>query len=314
MAIINFKEIPESHGTGEAGLRDSFELFAETFFSDLGFTIIDAPSRGTDNGKDLIIEESVKGVLDESESKIRWLVSCKHKAHSGNSVRPEDDSEFNDRLTTHQCNGFIAFYSTLPSTKLSAYITGLQNKKYKTRIFNAENIETVLLKSKSGIALIERFFPESFAKWRVENPVKAKLFKEGEFDLKCMACGTNLMKENSVKGYYYRVKELKNLSKVVDFRWSCSNRVCDDILNLNNYSKGHIEFFDHIDSYATPSTYLLFVMDVLCDLMEAGDKYSEDASKNIKYLMSAIYPFVARDMTTKEKEILEGQLMMRSIG
>lgn len=124
MSIIDFKEIPPAYGNGEAGLTDTFELFAQEFFKNLGFKIIKGPSRGADNGKDLIIEESIQGKLDESESKIRWLVSCKHKAHSGNSVKPEDETHLLERLVTHGCNGFIGFYSTLASTGLDTFING----------------------------------------------------------------------------------------------------------------------------------------------------------------------------------------------
>lgn len=314
MTILNFKEIPEAHGNGENGLRDTFELFAEVFFSKLGFKIIEGPSRGADNGKDLIIEESIQGKFDISESKIRWLVSCKHKAHSGNSVRPEEDSNLLERISLHKCSGFIGFYSTLASSGLDALISGLQNTgSLKTKIFNAENIETVLLQSQSGIELIERFFPQSFTQWRAENPEKAKIFKEGEFELNCMVCEENLITDNSVKGNFYTIKKTSDLTTVVAVKWSCSGD-CDKRLNSNNYRKGLTEIFEHIESKATPVTYLIFILDVLRDMQNGRITYSEDAFEKMKHLICAIYPLVTRNMTKKETEILEGELMMRSIG
>lgn len=314
MTILNFKEIPEAHGNGESGLKDTFELFAEVFFSKLGFKIIEAPSRGADNGKDLIIEESIQGKFDISESKIRWLVSCKHKAHSGNSVRPEDEPNLLERITLHKCSGFIGFYSTLASSGLDTLISGLSNTgNLKTKIFNAENIETVLLQSQSGIELIERFFPQSFTQWRAENPEKAKIFKEGEFELKCMVCEENLITGNSVKGNFYTIKKTSDLTTVVAVKWSCSGD-CDKRLNFNNQRQGLMDSFDHIDSKATPVTYLLFIMDILRDIQSGNEIYNEDAFNNIKHLICAIYPLVTRNMTTKEADILEGELMMRSIG
>lgn len=313
MAIINFKEIPEAHGNGENGLRDTFELFAEVFFTKLGFKIIEGPSRGTDNGKDLIIEESVQGKFDVSESKIRWLVSCKHKAHTGNSVRPEDEGNLLDRLSLHQCSGFIGFYSTLASTGLNALISGLPNSGKKIKILNAENIETLLLQSQTGIELIERFFPQSFAQWRAENPEKAKIFKDGEFELNCMVCGKDLITNNSVQGGFYTIKEMNNLDKIVSVKWSCIGE-CDKRLNSNNYRKGLTEIFEHIESKATPVTYLIFILDILRDMQNGRITYSEDAFEKMKHLICAIYPLVTRNMTKKEAEILEGELMMRSIG
>ena len=314
MAIINFKEIPEAHGNGENGLRDTFELFAENFFLYLGFKILVSPSRGADNGKDLIVEESIQGKLDVSEQKVKWLVSCKHKAHTGNSVTPDDEKLLLEKIKAHDCDGFIGFYSTLPSSGLSNMIAGLtENWKLKTKIFNAENIETPLLQSRSGIELIERFFPESFLKWRTENPERAKLFKNGEFELKCMYCDEDLIRNNSVKGNYYLIADLSDFKNIVEVRWSC-NGECDDRLNKRNHQKNLTELWDHIEYKATPITYLMFVMEIINKMQNKSYVFSDDAFKNIRHLICAIYPLVSRNMTTKEQDILERELMMRSIG
>ncbi len=314
MGILNFKEIPEAHGNGENGLKDTFELFAESFFISLGFKILVAPSRGTDNGKDLIIEESIQGKLDSSEQKVKWLVSCKHKAHTGNSVKPDDEQHLLERISLHKCDGFIGFYSTLASSGLDALISGLPNHgNIKTKVFNVENIEAVLLQSRSGIDLVERFFPQSFLQWRTENPEKAKLFKDGEFELKCMCCNENLIKNNSVTGNYYLIVNLDNSNNVVDVRWSCNGK-CDDYLNKGNHKKNLTEFWDHIECKATPVTYLMFIMEILNKIQNKSYVFSDDAFKNIRHLICAIYPLVARNMTTKEQDILDREIMMHSIG
>ena len=53
-------------------------------------------------------------------------MSCKHKAHSGNSVAPDDEANIRDRVETHACTGFIAFYSTLPSSGLARNLEALR--------------------------------------------------------------------------------------------------------------------------------------------------------------------------------------------
>ncbi|MBU0384167.1 restriction endonuclease, partial [Acinetobacter baumannii] len=315
MAIIDFKEIPPAHGNGDEGLRDSFELFAEEFFKSLGFTIIEGPSRGADNGKDLIVEENIQGIFDQSATSVRWLVSCKHKAHSGNSVAPADELNLIEKLTAHRCNGFIGFYSTLASTGLDTLITGIRNSNYRTRVLNAENIESILLESKSGISLIERFFPESFNRWRAENPVKAKIFSDDEFPLKCMVCGNNLVINNKMHGNLYTIKKVNDLNSIVAFKWSCSGE-CDKAINPPENFKLHglIEYFDHIENKATPTTFLLFVLDIIRDMQNGMGMLSEEAFKDLQYFLCAIYPYVTRNMTTRESEILGMDLMCRNIG
>lgn len=159
MAALDFREIPPAH----TGLdRDAFELFARSFLIHAGFKILQDPDRGADDGRDLIVEERRSGPAGTSV--IRWLVSCKHKAHSGNSVAPADESNVRDRLGTHRCHGFIAFYSTLPSSGLSSILNGLR-PDFEYFQLDAEAIEKSLLDNPTGRAIASRFMPVSFAKW-----------------------------------------------------------------------------------------------------------------------------------------------------
>lgn len=110
MSIIDFKEIPPANsGNGD---QDSFELFARDFVVEiLGLKIISQPNRGADGGKDFLAEEIQSGTI--SETHIRWLVSCKHFAHSGKSVSDSDEQNILDRVHQHMADGFIGFYSTI---------------------------------------------------------------------------------------------------------------------------------------------------------------------------------------------------------
>ena len=112
MPILNFKEIPEAHIA--SGEQEAFEFFARDFFEYLGYQILSEPNRGADGEKDLVVREMRIG--GGGETSIKWLVSWKHKAHSGSSVSPtKDESNIRDRVEIAQCTGFIGFYSTLPN-------------------------------------------------------------------------------------------------------------------------------------------------------------------------------------------------------
>src|SRR5947209_13046470 len=114
MAALDFTEIPPA---SEGAQRDTFELFARELLHAEGFRIVEHPDRGADGGRDLIVEEDRSG--PGGCNVVRWLVSCKHKAHSGNSVTHADEPNVRDRLGTHRCGGFIAVYSTVPSSGLA---------------------------------------------------------------------------------------------------------------------------------------------------------------------------------------------------
>lgn len=159
MAALEFTEIPEAQSGPK---RDQFEMFAREMLHSEGFRIIDHPDRGADGGRDLIVEEDRSG--PGGTNTVRWLVSCKHKAHSGKSVSPADESNVRDRLGTHRCRGFISFYSTLPSSGLAATLSGLR-PEFEYLQFDNEVIERKLLDSLRGRVIAARYMPKSLNRW-----------------------------------------------------------------------------------------------------------------------------------------------------
>lgn len=184
MPVIDFCEIPGAHLSG--GQQDSFEQFAAEFLQLLGFVVIEWPSRGADGGKDFVVEEVRKGIV--GENRIRHLVSCKHKAFSGKSVSPGDESNISDRVRANNCSAFIGIYSTIPSTGL---VNILKNLRIEARWFDGKRVERDLLVPK-GMQLARRYFPRSTTLWVNENPVPLPVFGELK-TLRCEICDKNLL-------------------------------------------------------------------------------------------------------------------------
>jgi len=159
MPALDFTEIPSASA---GALRDRFELFARDLLEAEGFRILEQPDRGADGGRDLIVEEERLG--PGGTNRVRWLVSCKHKAHSGNSVTPGDEQNIRDRLGTYRCGGFIAFYSTLPSSGLGETLNKLR-PQFECLQLDAEVIERKLLDSPRCRVLAARYMPRSFNAW-----------------------------------------------------------------------------------------------------------------------------------------------------
>ncbi len=174
MSALNFKEIPEAH-TGPD--RDRFEIFAREFFAAKKFRIVEHPDRGPDGGRDLILEEDRSG--PGGTTIIRWLVSCKHKAHGTSSVQPPDDSNIRDRLGTHGCQGFISFYSAVPSSGLANILNGLK-PTFEYLPFDPGSIERFLLDTPEGRSVAARFMPISFGEYmeRTRQAAKTAPFEE----------------------------------------------------------------------------------------------------------------------------------------
>jgi hypothetical protein len=155
--IIDFKEIPVANKGG--GQQDQFELFACSFLEAIGFEVLRRPDRGPDDKKDMILQEKRNGI--GGETVINWLVSCKHFAHSGKSVSDIDEQDISDRVKKHNCQGFIGFYSTIPSSSLSNKLYSLK-QEFESLTFDCARIENELLRNKNCATILASFCPNSF--------------------------------------------------------------------------------------------------------------------------------------------------------
>lgn len=204
MSTLNFKEIAQANlATGE---QDEFELFARNFFAYLGYKIISEPDRGQDGGKDLLIQESRRGVA--GKTKLLWLVSCKHFSHSknGKAVGVDDEINVSDRIRSNKCDGFIGFYSTIASSGLTQKLEGLsQDDRKEFQIFHRGNIEEILFKAPEGLQIARRYFPKSMQLWNESNnfaestPIQAA----SESDLK-------IIRQQHYEEYTRRKKQKEN--------------------------------------------------------------------------------------------------------
>ncbi|NOQ77594.1 MAG: hypothetical protein GQ475_07405 [Methylococcaceae bacterium] len=310
MPVLNFKEIPEAHKA--SGLQDTFELFARDFLLFMGYKIIVDPDRGADGGVDLIVDESRTGV--GGETNIRWLVSCKHKAFSGNSVSPTDDANIRDRVETHNCDGFIGFYSTLASSGLSTNLEGMKSK-FEYQVFDKEKIESQLIHSAKGLEIAERYFPISLSEWKTENPQPAYIFSEKP-SLKCKVCKKELLEQddNGVITLWQRIR--KDYEKEPEYFelvfWTCRGH-CDDVLSKHIRSKNLnlIDGWEDISDVMMPIIFIKWVMSILNE-QRNGVIYSDEAFKNIKDFMLQVFPYVSRHLTEKEKEKVKSLGMIPS--
>ncbi len=302
MPSLDFTEIPSAKADKtQPGQQDTFELLAREVLELVGFTILCSPDRGADGGKDLIVEERRVGIGGETD--IRWLVSCKHNAHTGVSVTPADEININDRLATHNCKGFLGFYSTIPSSGLSATINALSEHQ----VYDKERIERYLLSSSSGLEIVRRFFPDSYKRWRSDpNRAADVMFKAPE--LECGYSGINLLQPKP-QGIIVLIEDPANTEYkkyIVDVYW-CAKGEPDRVLEYKARAKGFYTSWEDIPDIIIPRFYLKWCLS-LANQIRDGWGYSDEAYEKIKRFLIALYPYVARDVTDSERERAESLL------
>lgn len=311
MPILDFKEIPEAHKA--SGLQDTFELFARDFLAFIGYMIITDPDRGADGGVDLIVEERRTGV--GGETIIRWLVSCKHKAHSGNSVSPTDDGNISDRVTANKCQGFIGFYSTLSSSGLSGILEGLKDR-IEYQIFDKEKIERELIHSSRGLEIAERYFPKSLTNWKTENPKPARIFAEDP-SLQCKVCQKELLSQEDKGVITLWQRKRTDYEKEPEYFeyifWTCRGN-CDRALQQyirKQTNNSLIDGWEDIGDVIMPTVFIKWVMSIMNE-MRSGTIYSDEAFSDLKKFLLNVYPFACRHLTEKEKERVQSLMMIPS--
>jgi len=147
--MINYTALPED------GIQ--FEQLIREIFNSMGFDTF-WTGVGPDGGKDLIITEILHGKISSCEK--RWLVSCKHYAHSKRAVGVKDIINITDTMRAINATGFILSCSTYPSSSLVRRLDELKskNKDFNFKIFDGVELEKLILKPNS-IHLLKNFFP-----------------------------------------------------------------------------------------------------------------------------------------------------------
>jgi hypothetical protein len=167
---LDFTEIPEAHKKSVGGrMSDSFEFFAESFLRAIGYKIVEGPGRGADGGRDLIVAE----VSSLSGAETRWLVTCKHKAHSGAAVSSRDEENLHNRVKKAKCRGLLWFYSTIPTEELKKDFVSLEDDGYLVTGFSYGTIEEHLLNESRPemAALARQYLPKSYKAWKDASSV-----------------------------------------------------------------------------------------------------------------------------------------------
>ena len=150
--MLNFKELPKD--------GQDFELLIRELIFRHGFSV-HWSGKGADGGRDLICVES-RGSFFEPDER-RWLIQCKHNAHSEKSVGVGDLAEIADSCAQHNCHGYLLACSTYPSSAVVNRLEGITNNPQNQLVatyWDSVKIEQ-LLETPRNWTLAQRFFPVS---------------------------------------------------------------------------------------------------------------------------------------------------------
>lgn len=160
--MIDFKELPEDGTAFEQFVREIcliYDLHPQW------------TGKGQDQGRDLLITERSHGPIGDFTR--RWLVQCKHFAHSAKSVGREDVGSIIDDCRQVGAEGYLLACSTQPSSSLVTKLNEIaenRDNKLVTSFWDGVDLEKKLAEPHC-FSLGHLFFPKSFANtpWKLYN-------------------------------------------------------------------------------------------------------------------------------------------------
>ncbi|MBD1808022.1 restriction endonuclease [Microcoleus sp. FACHB-SPT15] len=288
--MIDFTEIPYD--------RDDWELFSRDFLQAIGLHIETPPDRGSDHGRDLLVTETISGEI--ANMRLRWLVSCKHFAHSRRSVTENDEQNLLERVRGFKADGFIGVYSTLASSGLNHRLEQLRAsqdiKDYK--IFDYREVENRLVTAGYS-SLLMRYFPESYKRIK---PIH--LLSSEYIPLRCAYCDKDLLQElftEHLSGNLILISSFDgSQKKTTKVFCACKGR-CDEILSNRYAGKDSITGWLEISVLVIPTEFLTKLFAFMNQIREGGyHTYTDEAYGEMKYIFIVIAQKVLRAMTEEE--------------
>lgn len=267
--MVDFKELPDDGIKFEQLIRELLVLEGyNTHWTGVG----------QDGGRDLVVVEKLTG--DLSEYKRKWLISCKHFAHSGKSVGKDDIGDITADCNAIGAEGYILVCSTQPTANLITRLEEVKNsQKIITKFWDSIEIEKKLNKPNT-FGLIHTFFPKSSQnyKWKIYNAFSpafwAANYKNYFFYMSCRHSNTypylesietivkifekvplHIDKENwwnkhylRLRGVYYDDKHSNHVAYLdYIFPENCDKELIIDPVKLNEFlNKGFIKKYHKI--------------------------------------------------------------------
>jgi len=285
--MIDFTEIPNG---------ETWELFARDFLMERGFYIQSPPDRGADAGKDMLVTEQLSGIL--GTYRFRWLVSCKHNAVSGKAVNEEDERNLLERMESFGADGFMGFYSTVPTAGWNTRLTALKSsgKLADYRVFDHRLVEEDLVRVGHSF-LLQRYFPNSYREIKPLN----QLFAE-YLPLPCEVCHRDLLtdlyehREGGIVAFVYGEN---SPFEVNDIYVACKGN-CDQKLNKRYGEEGHSTGWQSLGDLVVPTRFLQFWMSKMNLMRTEREKFTDCAYGKFQTLLLALSQKVLRENTEKD--------------
>jgi len=229
-------------------------------------------------------------------------VSCKHFAHSGKAVGESDEPSIQERMSQFKADGFLGFYSTVPSSALNNRLRALkENGAIRDfRFFDSRLIENHLVRI--GFSrVIMRYLPDSYRRMKPLHLIGSEYVS-----LECDHCHKDLLESihdqqyDGLVGVIARVDEAGK-ETICDIYFAHKGKCDSTIEERLKKRHGAVAKWEDLSDLAIPFTFLNWVLVVTDEIRDGRAVYLEPAYEKNKRLIIALSQRVLREMTESER-------------
>jgi transposase len=229
-------------------------------------------------------------------------VSCKHNAKSGKAVSETDEPNIRERLESFRADGFIGFYSTVPSSGLNNRLAALRNEQKirDYRVFDSREIENYLVRVGYS-KLMMRYLPDSYKRTKPLHILGATYLP-----LECRTCGKDLLEELHQKEYRAIIVtdstfDEAGIETIHDFCWLCKGACDRENKEIIRSQPKHIDRWQDISDLDIPLKFLSWLFAILNNIRCGKVVFTDDGFEQMKAFIEAMSQRVFREMTEAER-------------
>ena len=214
-----------------------------------------------------------------------------------------DKDEFDPigRVRKFAAHGFIAFYSSLPSSSLGRTFERLKADA-PIEMFDVARIEHELLTNPALKVVFKRYFPRSYKSWEHERIAPFPIVSAYE-PLPCSVCGKDmLVDEEKIGNIVLLYTRIQDLERVVTVYPCC--KTCDRLAAAKFRKPGLVDRWIDLADAAIPRRFFEIVFGLMNELDMKKVTYDPAALKQYKQIILRIAQVVVRETSPQQRRRL----------
>ena len=206
----------------------------------------------------------------------------------------KDEPDILGRVRKFTADGFIGFYSTIPSGELHRTLLSYE-RQINVLVYDSALIERTLISNPALKEVFKRYFPRSYKEYRKATP---STITDTSTGLYCNVYRKDLLKDRDGIVEFAQ-KSDANKSTIFDMFWACRGE-CDRAMELAFHRRGLVTSWEGIDDLSIPLVFMKWVITAMNGLRSGNLIFTDKAYEKFRWFTFAVAQLVVRETSEEE--------------